>query len=288
MSKRFPTALVIVAVLIVGGCDGDDGAATTSAGPSPASLEQAEQLEAVVRGYDDGWIRGDFDLIASFLDDDEFVFNEPGAVNLDKDGFMALMRPFVGNPSVDAADVHYFVGDDEVIWVGQAWGFGGGTSEKNPVVEVDVFTVRNGAILALRSMYGAEFVRRLTGVEGAAETMAAYASAWSSGDPSEVESLYVDDAVRVEPLSDRRLQGADEIVQAARERFARQPDPSIDVVEPYVFTSADTLPQTFGAMFVVDGDPSCKVLVMLEPSESGQIAREHVYPHTETLEACRR
>ena len=58
------------------------------------------------------------------------------------------------------------------------------------------------------------------------------------------------------------------------------------VVEPYVFSSADTLAQTYGAMFSLDNDPKCKVLVLLEPDESRAIANERVYFDTETLGSC--
>ena len=283
----------VVAVLVaVGGCGSDNdgtGATSPASGLSATSIEHAEEIKAVVLQYEDGWVQGDADSIAAVLDDDRFVFNEPGSTNLDKDEFMSLMEPFIGNTSVDSVDHRYFVGDDEVIHVQQAWGFGGGTSETNPAVEVDVFTVRDDAITSIRSMYGAEFVARVAGVEwarGAEEAVAAYESAWSSGDASEVAGLYADDAVRSEPLYGIDSQGVDEIARTASERFARHPGTMMRVVEPYVFVSADTLAQTYGAMFVLENDSACKVLVLLEPDASGAITNERVYFDTETLGSC--
>ena len=58
------------------------------------------------------------------------------------------------------------------------------------------------------------------------------------------------------------------------------------VVEPYVFSSADTLAQTYGAMLSLDNDSTCKVLVLLEPDEAGEITNERVYFDTETLGSC--
>ncbi len=289
MFRHVIRASAVTVLLAVGGCGGDnDGTGATSPAPalSAASLEHAAEIEAVVLQYEDGWAAGDASSIAAVLDDDSFVFNEPGNPNLDEDGFMTLMEPFIGNPSVEAIDHRYFVGDDEVIQVQQAWGFGGGTSEENPVVEVDVFTVRDGAIVSIRSMYGAEFITRWAGVEGAEEAVAAYESAWSSGDVSEVEGLYADDAVRSQPLYGIDSQGVDEIAQTASGFFARHPDTLMRVVEPYVFSSADTLAQTYGAMFSLDHDSTCKVLVLLEPDEAGEITNERVYFDTETLGSC--
>lgn len=280
----------VVAVLVaVGGCGSDNdgtGATSPASGLSATSLEHAEEIEAVVLQYENGWAQGDADSIAAVLDDDRFVFNEPGNKNLDKSEFMSLMEPFIGNTSVDSIDHRYFVGDDEVIHVQQAWGFGGGTSETNPVVEVDVFTVRDDAIISIRSMYGAEFVAEHAGIEGAEEAVAAYESAWSSGDASEVEGLYADDAVRSEPLYGIDSQGVEEIARTASERFARHPDTRMRVVEPYVFSSADTLAQTYGAMFVLENGSACRVLVLLEPDEAGAITNERVYFDTETLGSC--
>jgi ketosteroid isomerase-like protein len=289
MFRQVIRASAASVLLAVGGCGSDnDGTGATSPAPdlSATSLDHAAEIEAVVLQYEDGWAEGDADGIAAVLDDDRFVFNEPGNTNLDEDEFMSLMEPFIGNPSVEAIDQRYFVGDDEIIQVSQAWGFGGGTSEENPVVEVDVFTVRDGAIVSIRSMYGAEFVARWAGVEGAEEAAAAYESAWSSGDASEVAGLYADDAVRSQPLFGIDSQGANEIAQTASGFFARHPDTLMRVVEPYVFSSADTLAQTHGAMFSLDNDSMCKVLVLLETDESGAIANERVYFDTETLGSC--
>lgn len=289
MFRQVIRASAASVLLAVGGCGSDnDGTGATSPAPalSATSLEHAAEIEEVVLQYLDGWAEGDASSIAAVLDDDSFVFNEPGNTDLDEDEFMSLMEPFIGNPSVDAIDHRYFVGDDEIIEVSQTWGFGGGTSEENPVVEVDLYTVRDGAIVSIRSMYGAEFVARWAGVEGAEEAVAAYESAWSSGDASEVEGLYADDAVRSQPLYGIDSQGVDEIAQTASDLFARHPDTLMRVVEPYVFSSADTLAQTYGAMFSLDNDSTCKVLVLLEPDESGAIANERVYFDTETLGSC--
>lgn len=295
MSWRLVRTSMAAVVLVAGACaTDDDGAGSTvpDGDLSQRQREHAEQIEAVLLRYEEGWTDGDAERIASFLDDDGFVFNEPRSVNLDKDEFMDLMRPFIGDPDVASTDIHYFVGDDEVVSVAQAWGFGGGTSAENPVVEVDVFTVSDDEITSLRSMYGAQFVRRWAGVEGAEDAVAAYASAWSSGDVSAVAALYADGAARSEPLYGDRQQGTDEIAREAQARFDRHPDLSLDIVEPYVFASADTLGQTFGAMFAVgdgEGDGlTCKVLVLLEPNEAGEIVGEEVYFHTETLGSCDR
>jgi len=81
-------------------------------------------------------------------------------------------------------------------------------------------------------------------------------------------------------------QGVDEIARTASEFFARHPDTVMRVVEPYVFSSADTLARTFGAMFVLENGSACRVLVLLEPDESGAIANERVHFDTETLGSC--
>jgi hypothetical protein len=58
------------------------------------------------------------------------------------------------------------------------------------------------------------------------------------------------------------------------------------VVEPYVFSSADKLAQTYGAVFVLENGSACVVLVLLEPDASGAITNERVDFDAETLGSC--
>lgn len=54
-------------------------------------------------------------------------------------------------------------------------------------------------------------------------------------------------------------------------------------VQPYVFTSADTLNQSLRAMYAPGNGSTCKVLVPVEPIEAVEIRDERVYFHAETL-----
>lgn len=286
MAGRALRASSVVVLAVGAACSSTDGSSTSAdlASPPRAAIEHAAELTALAAAYEDSWTVGDADLLASFLADD-FVFNEPQSRDLDKDAFLALMRPMIGSEWLGTDDLHYFVGADEVVSVAKVWGFGGAT-EMAPIVEVDALGVHGGAISSIRAMYGAEFVWQHAGVRGAEELAEAYGAAWSSGDAARVEALYAPGAVRTTPLLGTRLQGADEIAGVARERFTARPDLSVAVVQPYVFSSADSLTRTVGAEYVVGDDQSCRVLVMLEPDEGGTIAAERVYVHAEAVESC--
>lgn len=79
----------------------------------------------------------------------------------------------------------YFPGSDDLLEVYQTAEFGGAT-EDSPLVEVDLFTVRDGKITSLRSMYGVDTLGKF-GKLLPTESISAYAAAWSSGDAKQVE-----------------------------------------------------------------------------------------------------
>jgi ketosteroid isomerase-like protein len=317
-------ALGLLAVTL-GGCGDDDGASTastlaaTTAAPTttsvttttttttaestttttaapgmesvsltPAAIERAAEVERVVREWWAAWESNNLEALAATLAD-EFVFNEPLTVNAFKEEYLAKMEPFITNPNWDSGEVNlrFLVGSDEFIQSYQTWGFGGAT-EESPLVEVDLFVVRNGKITSIVSMYGADILQRY-GEPVPIELMDAYVAAWSSGDPAQVEALYAETAVRGEALYGVELQGSTEIARYATGFFQRHGDAVLTIIEPFVFGRGDdTWEPNIGAVFSLVNAAGCSVefAVLLEGDASGAITSERVYYNLNTIQTC--
>jgi ketosteroid isomerase-like protein len=253
-----------------------------------AAIERAAELELVAREYDAVWESNDLEALAALLAD-EFVFNEPRTVNLSKEEFLDFMEPYITDLDWDSGQVNLrlLVGSDEVLSAYQTWGFGGAT-EESPLVEVDLFVVRDGKMTSIVSMYGADMFQRWGGIIPIA-LMDAYVAAWSSGDPAQVEALYAETAVRVEALYGVELQGSTEIARYATGFFQRHGDAALTIIEPFVFGRGDdTWEPNIGAVFSLVDPAGCSVefAVLLEGNASGAITSERVYYNLNTIQTC--
>jgi hypothetical protein len=234
------------------------------------------------------WEAKDPEGLANFLADG-FVFNEPRTVNASREEFLAIMEPFIANPDFDGGqvDLRLLVGGDEYLEAYQTWGFAGAT-EESPLVEVDLFVVRDDKITSIVSMYGADTFR-LWGGTILTELMDAYVQAWSSGDPAQVEALYAATAVRVEALYGVELEGITEIARYATGFFQRHGDAALTIIEPFVFGRGDdTWEPNVGAVFRLVDAAGCSVefAVLLEGDASGAVTSEQVYYNLDTIQTC--
>jgi ketosteroid isomerase-like protein len=253
-----------------------------------AAIEGAAELERVAHLYDAVWESNDLEALAALLAD-EFVFNEPRTVNLSKEEFLDFMEPYITDLDWDSGEVNLrlLVGSDEVLSAYQTWGFGGAT-EESPLVEVDLFVVRDGKMTSIVSMYGADMFQRWGGIIPIA-LMDAYVAAWLSGDPAQVEALYAETAVRVEALYGVELQGSTEIARYATGFFQRHGDSALTVIEPFVFGRGDdTWEPNVGAVFSLVNAAGCSVefAVLLEGDASGAVTSERVYYNLNTIQTC--
>lgn len=275
---------VAAALVVLVGCgDTDDN----GSGVSSAAVDHAAESLSVVLDYEAASDAHDLAGSAALLDE-EFVFNEPETTNMSKEDFIEMMGPFVASEDVGVADVRYFAGGDEVVESHLVWGFGGATREA-PIVEVDLFTVRNGLITSLRSLYGPPDFTRRNGLVLPTEVLDAYVEAWSSSDPATIESLYAETANRSESLYGVDLHGPEEISRSAASFHQRHPDASLSIVEPYVFGHHDRGPApTIGAVFSLIDAAGCSVryVVLLDSDDSGAITSERVYYDLETVQTC--
>lgn len=270
-------------------------APTTTAAPglesvllTAAAIERAAEVERVVREWWAAWESNNLEALAATLAD-EFVFNEPLTVNAFKQEYLAKMEPFITRPDWDSGEVNlrFLVGSDDFIQSYETWGFGGAT-EESPLVEVDLFVVRDGKITSIVSMYGADILQRY-GEPVPIELMDAYVAAWSSGDPAQVEALYAETAVRGEALYGVELQGNTEIARYATGFFQRHGGAALTIIEPFVFGRGDdTWEPNVGAVFSLVNAAGCSVefAVLLEGDASGAITSEQVYYNLNTIQTC--
>jgi ketosteroid isomerase-like protein len=282
---RAPVAVVVAGVVVVGvvGCGGEAG---ESVSLTPAAIARATELEQVYRQYAAAWDAQDLAALAATLADD-FVFNEPGKVNLPKAEYLDFMEPFV-NLEIEhgATDFRFLVGGDDLIEPHLAWGFGGAT-EENPLVEVEVLTIQDGKITSIRSLYGAEVLER-HGRAVPTELAYSYLAAWSSGDAAQVEALYPETARRSEPLYDTELEGREPIGRYAATFFQRHAGDELSLVEPYIFSDGDPAHPNIGVLLSLIDPSGCTVEygVLLEGDDTGAVASERVYYNLDSIQAC--
>lgn len=276
-------ALVAVVVVGVAGCGGEAGEAVSL---TPAAIARATELEGVYRQYAAAWDAQDLAGLAATLADD-FVFNEPGKVNLSKAEYLDFMEPFVSQEiEHGVTDFRVLLGGNDLLESHLDWGFGGAT-EENPLVEVDMLTIRDGGITSIRSLYGAEVFERY-GRAVPTELAYTYLAAWSSGDAAQVEALYAETALRSEPLYETEQEGRARIGRYAAAFFQQHAGYQLSIVEPYVFSDGDLADPNIGVLLsLVDGS-GCAVeyAVLLEGDDSGAITSERVYYDLDSIQAC--
>jgi ketosteroid isomerase-like protein len=250
---------------------------------TPAAVERAMALERFIREYEASWDAHDLEAFGAFLSDEEFLFVEPGRRIGSKEVFIGFMAPFLTDPEhVGATGRRFHVGDAELIEPYLTWGFGGAT-EGDPLVQVDLFSVRDEKITSIQALYGADLLRRYLGVDPT-DLIRRYEAAWSSGDVGLVDALYADDAVRGESLYRIELRGSEAIARDAAAFLQRHPGVSATLIEPYVFGDA----ATGGGTLRLADDTGCDIeyTVLLETDEAGLITRERVYYDIAAITRC--
>jgi ketosteroid isomerase-like protein len=246
------------------------------------AVAEANALVEFLLGYEATWDAGDLEAFAAYLADDDFEFVEPGSHIRSKQIFVDFMRPSF-HPGVSGGiDRRVHVGSGEAVESYLGWGFGPVT-EENPVVEADLFTIEDGLITSIHSMYDPALSRFVYGVDPT-DLLTAYASAWSSGDPDALPPLYAPDVVRAEGLFGVELRGVDAITRHAGAFFARHPGATWTIVEPYVFTSG----LLSGAVFNFAEPRGCdlQMTVLVEMDDAGLIASERIYHDVPAIRAC--
>ena len=283
---RWPAVTVLAVLIVSVGCS---GSGDDPVDVPPALAERSAESLQVVRNYEATWTAHDLRAMASLLDDQRFVFNEPGRTNMSKTSFVDLMEPYMEMETIGSAGIEYFVGGDEVVQSSLVWGFGGAT-EQAPIVEVDLYVVDGGRITSLRSLYGPPEWTRRHALVLPTGLLDRYVDAWSSTDSGVIEALYAETAVRSEPLYDVVLPGPAEISGYAVSFHERHPGVTLSPVEPFIFghQQGDSPVATIGAVLGMADGSGCEVrsLVLLDSDGSGSITAERIYHDIETIKAC--
>ncbi len=144
-------------------------------------------------------------------------------------GSISSVSAFGKNWQAQAVD--QYIGMQDGLAVDKIWNITLGDvsfTQEHPVVEVDWIQANGDKISNWTLFYGLDFLEelkipsadRLTKVKS---LLAAYQSAWSSGNANTVASLYSDDAVREDTLFMEKQLGKNEIRDYAKSFFAWYP-----------------------------------------------------------------
>jgi hypothetical protein len=162
-----------------------------------------------------------------------------------------------------------------------------GFTKDNPEHEYDLFILREGRIAEWHLYWDSEYWAAME-VNFNEKPLQDYATAWSSGEPEEVGSLYDPQAVRIDTLFGETEQGSPAIKEFAANFFAWYPDISIGLQKTIRLGR-----QHIGGVYEIRisdqvGQPCVVRAIILQKRtlDDNYIINESVYYQPDTLIAC--
>jgi hypothetical protein len=269
--------------------------------PRPASAAQVERIAAAFDTITDAFISAWFDkkdlqaIRALFTND--IVHHDPtfGAHVVGIEPVLSTAQELlVDYPSMRCNIKNRFIGLGDGILTYECWDFFLGAArftQDNPVLEVDLLQTRGDRISYWTLFYGLDSLEEM-GVhlsDEARPLLSSYGSAWSSGDPSIVGSIYAGDAVREDTILGELQNGSEAITSFAETFFARHP--GAEWTPLHAFGEGSASIDLGGTFSVLAADPtgqSCQVLVAVVLQASGsRIVHEALYYDADSLTRCR-
>lgn len=248
----------------------------------------ADEFSTLVASVDAAWNSKSIDRIRQIYTED-VVHDEESSLNHFEgiDAILAMATVlFPSLPGTQATDLLY-VGMDTGVGVSGSDGVLGiaRATNEGPLEEIDLLRVTEGKV----SSWTAFFADERFSEAGALPDL--YATAWSSGDPQAVGSLYAATAVRVDSLFGGEADGRDAIVQTARDFIERHPGAGWDLILAFgdVGTYQDPAPR--GGIYEITApgpnEEPCRVTVaVVFDYEAREITEESVFYDADSLLAC--
>lgn len=237
-----------------------------------------------------GWTERDAEaILALYGDDARFTDLAGGLRDAPRSAIETMVRGSLTRwPDLEDGTVSYFTDPIGGIESVEFWGLMGST-ESDPLREVDEFATRDGLITSQHTMYEVGTLGHIG--RGSPEAFAAmralvqaYADAWSSDDPTSVGALYEETASRTDRMLGETNAGRQQISDAAARRFKAFPGAAWRIDQ--VFGDGETL----GGLLIVRlaGSAACELraAVVLERSDSAMIVAERLFWDPSSLVRC--
>jgi SnoaL-like domain len=264
----------------------------------PLSIDEVKtissEFEKVSSAFIDAYNTHDTDLISQLLTDDiEYyeVGSSPQYTGLSQ--YVSLAKLFLASsPHFEGRQRSTFIGRVDGFDIWEQWNFRQSTKE-NPYLGYDWYQLNDGKISSMWLFWGYEvYVRDFIPNMGATfdhKPLQDYASAWSSGDPGTVSSLYSKEVVRQDTLFRENQQGSAAVKDFSVDFFNWYPGVRMELLQSFML--AESEPIKMGGVYAIHvsdqaGKP-CNVnaVILLELSQD-QIINEWVFYNADTLIAC--
>jgi hypothetical protein len=261
--------------------------ATLGVPPTAAAVTaDAAAFDAVAAHFADAWSSGDPETMRGLYTED--VHLSSGSVVLD--GVEAMVElaggQLEGSTGFRVAIVDTYLGSAGGLVVDEAT-----YSATDPLIDLElhVFTTRGDRIATWELLIDPTRTHDYRFTEVDAALLAAYATAWSSGDPEAVAALYAGSATREDALFVDTAVGPAAITEAAARLFDRSGSPAArwELLQGF----AEPGRSTTAGLFAIKGSgpdgKACDVRagVVLEAAD-GAITRERIWYEPASLVAC--
>jgi hypothetical protein len=264
---------------------------------SPRPTLSADEVKTIAAEFDkiskaniDVWNQHDINLMRPLFTDDVQYFEDAitpmtnGIADLmELDGLVLGWHPDYAGRQVDS-----FIGREDGFDIWEMWNYFTSTKE-NPYYAYDRYILRDGKISSWYLFWGTEaIVNHWTpGKTFDQKPLQDYVSAWSSGDPKEVASLYDPNVIRQDALFGENQQGSSNVKKFATDFFNWYPGVRLELLRSFILDSSAQTGGVYAIHITDDVGKPCDVraVILLELSEK-KIAKEWIFYNANSLIAC--
>jgi hypothetical protein len=267
---------------------------------STAEIERiALKFKTITNAKVEAWNSGDIEAIqALYTNNIVFIDTTFNDHLIGIDAVMVMAREFVSSfPLLRRKAKNHFISREDSLSVYDYWGFRLGSIEftpDNPMLLTFLLQTHDDLISYWTLFYGLETMEKvkLTSMERLDEAktlLLSYSSAWSSGNPHIIATLYNNDAVRKDTTFGEFLVGSEAISSFAESFFVRCPGSKLTLLQAFGEGKGET--PTIGGIYAVEvtdiANQPCEILVavLLKASE-GKITHEALYYESDSLIDC--
>jgi SnoaL-like domain len=264
----------------------------------PLSAEEVKTISAefdrVSNAFIDAFNRHDTDLISQLLADDITYYevgSSPQYTGLRQ--YISLAKLFLASsPDFEGRQLETFIGREEGFDIWEQWNFRLSTKE-NPYLGYDWYLLKDGKISSMGLFWGYDvYVRDFIPNMGATfdqKPLQDYASAWSSGNPGTVTSLYSTEVIRQDTLFHENQQGSLAIEEFATHFFNWYPGVRMEFLKSFML--AESKPIKMGGVYAIHvsdqaGQPCAVNAVILLEIAEGKIINERLFYNADSLIDC--
>jgi hypothetical protein len=252
----------------------------------------AAEFERVSQLNFQSWTNRDFNLMSQLFTDD-ISYYEVGnnSICSYNSCLVDLNKTVLSDwPDFKIRLVDTYIGQTDGFAINEMWNYWTeyGFTQDNPATDYDWLTLRDGKI-SIEWLFWGSNVYTARGDTFHPKMIQAYETAWSSGNPEAVASLYDPKVVRTDSLFEENQQGSSAVKEFATTFFAWYPGVRLELLKSFeLYTSSPLRTGGVYAIHVTDqaGKPcDVRAIILLESSQD-KITNEWLFYNADSLIAC--